>query len=161
MADATSGRVSIETRASPLSLAMSRAAGTPLPDTSPSRTASLPSRQRDEVVVVAAHGARGRVVGEELVTRQDRERLWQEAALDLGRRAILFFELLLIENRLVHAGVFECDGCLGRHAHQQLQIVLRKLLGAVLAVQLDDPQRLAILGGQGHAHDRANLELGN
>src|SRR5262249_12376744 len=99
------------------------------------------------------------VVGRELVAGHLRQRLRQEAALDAAGQLQVALEALLGDGLLVQAGVLPGDGGLVGDAPGQLQSLLGELLAAVLGVELDDAERLAVGAADRHAHDGADAEV--
>ena len=140
------------------SRAISKAAGIPLPATSPSVTREPLIGQFDEIVVIAADFAGGVVVSVEFVAGQFGHSARQEVALHLPGHVELAFDALLGQLELVEAGVFHGDRRLRRHPPQQPQIVLREFLVGILRVKLDDAERLPLSRKQRHAHDGADVE---
>ena len=60
----------------------------------------------------------------------------------------------------MHRRVLDRDGRLAGDGGQHVQVFLEELL-AVAGVELDDPQGFAVGGQERHAHDRADLQVGD
>ena len=68
-------------------------------------------------------------------------------------------QLFLVDRLFVQAGVFQGDGCLVGDAPEEAEVVLGELFAAILRVELDDAEGLAVGGAKRHAHDGADAEI--
>ena len=111
-----------------------------------------------EVVVIAAHGAAGRVVAGQVDAEDDGSAGGQQTALDVGGLFQFVGQEALGLFDLGQAGVFDADGGDVGHHGEQVEIVLGELVDEVRRIEVDQPDD-AGLGLQRHGENAADLLL--
>ena len=121
-------------------------------------------RQRNEVVVVAAHFLGRFIMRAEFVAGQDRHVLRQETLLHLLRQLKIALQSGPGDQTFMHPSVLDRHRRLTGDGKQQLEIVRQETLVAVERVELDHAERFVrrrIPIQERSAHDRANLAVGD
>ena len=101
------------------------------------------------------------VIGPELVARDRSRPLGKQGLHHLAGELQLLLHLTLLEQRLVKLGVLNGHADLAGDGGQKIEIVLLEPSAAVARVDLDDADGFALLVEERHAHERANLAVGD